>query len=218
MTRPAISRPWRCRAFEPDWWIDQGLLVWFGKNGDLYCTQKNYFEDFSFEFFEKIFTEHTVNYRLCRSYDFDKAVDLVQKSIQFATSSLTDDVSFLRELAEEAPVIEFVNNLLAQAYEQNASDIHIEPGEHQMGRRATASTACSTPNSPCPRSGSRPYRSRVKLISGIDISEKRLPQDGRLGIRLGGEEVDIRRFHRAGSAWRIHRHAPFAQGQEKLRA
>lgn len=178
-------------GIEPDWWIDQGLLVWFGKNGDLYCTQKNYFEDFSFEFFEKIFTEHTVNYRLCRSYDFDKAVDLVQKSIQFATSSLTDDVSFLRELAEEAPVIEFVNNLLAQAYEQNASDIHIEPGEHQMEARYRIDGVLYTKFS-LPQERFAAISSRVKLISGIDISEKRLPQDGRLGIRLGGEEVDIR--------------------------
>lgn len=176
---------------EPEWWIDQGLLVWFDKDGELCCTQKNGFDDFAFELCDKLFPDKVLRFHLCRSYDFDKAADQVHKSVQFHSVGMGDDVSVLRELAEEAPVIEFVNNLLTQAFEQNASDIHIEPGEHQMEARYRIDGVLYTRFS-LPQERFAAISSRVKLVSGIDISEKRLPQDGRLGIRLGGEEVDIR--------------------------
>ncbi|MFM7459581.1 MAG: GspE/PulE family protein, partial [Burkholderiales bacterium] len=101
------------------------------------------------------------------------------------------DASYLRELAEEAPVIEFVNNVLAQAVDERASDIHIEPGERDFEVRLRVDGVLQT-RMARPRDGFDAIASRVKLISGLDIAERRLPQDGRITTRVSGVEMDIR--------------------------
>ena len=102
-----------------------------------------------------------------------------------------DDVRHLRELAEEAPVVELVNNLMAQAVEQRASDIHLEPDEHQFTVRFRIDGVLY-PKLSLPRERYNAVASRLKLISGMDIAERRLPQDGRLSVRAGGQAMDIR--------------------------
>src|SRR5690606_4571836 len=102
-----------------------------------------------------------------------------------------DDVRHLRELAEEAPVVELVNNLMAQAVEQRASDIHLEPGEHHFLVRFRTDGVLH-PRLTLPRGRFNAVASRLKLISGMDIAERRLPQDGRLSVRAGGQAMDIR--------------------------
>ena len=97
----------------------------------------------------------------------------------------------LRELAEEAPVIELVNNILAQAMDQRASDIHIEPEESLFHVRMRVDGILHT-RMTLPASRYPAVASRVKLISGMDIAERRLPQDGRLSTRVSGQDVDIR--------------------------
>ncbi|MFN5027873.1 MAG: GspE/PulE family protein [Burkholderiales bacterium] len=101
------------------------------------------------------------------------------------------DANYLRELAEEAPVIEFVNNVLAQAVDERASDIHIEPGERDFEVRLRVDGVLQT-RMARPRDGFDAIASRVKLISGLDIAERRLPQDGRITTRVSGVEMDIR--------------------------
>ncbi len=101
------------------------------------------------------------------------------------------DAQYLRELAEEAPVIEFVNNVLAQAVDERASDIHIEPGERDFEVRLRVDGVLQT-RMARPRDGFDAIASRVKLISGLDIAERRLPQDGRITTRVSGVEMDIR--------------------------
>ena len=101
------------------------------------------------------------------------------------------DANYLRELAEEAPVIEFVNNVLAQAVDERASDIHIEPGEREFEVRLRVDGVLQT-RMARPRDGFDAIASRVKLISGLDIAERRLPQDGRITTRVSGVEMDIR--------------------------
>ncbi|MCE2723318.1 MAG: GspE/PulE family protein [Burkholderiales bacterium] len=101
------------------------------------------------------------------------------------------DANYLRELAEEAPVIEFVNNVLAQAVDERASDIHIEPSERDFEVRLRVDGVLQT-RMARPRDGFDAIASRVKLISGLDIAERRLPQDGRITTRVSGVEMDIR--------------------------
>ncbi len=101
------------------------------------------------------------------------------------------DANYLRELAEEAPVIEFVNNVLAQAVDERASDIHIEPGERDFEVRLRVDGVLQTRMTRA-RDGFDAIASRVKLISGLDIAERRLPQDGRITTRVSGVEMDIR--------------------------
>jgi len=101
------------------------------------------------------------------------------------------DARTLRELAEDAPVVAFVNNTLAQALEARASDIHLEPGERECALRFRVDGVLQLRS----RLGMDRYAaiaSRVKLIGGLDIAERRLPQDGRISTRVAGRELDIR--------------------------
>ena len=96
------------------------------------------------------------------------------------------------DVNDEAPIIRWVNSLLFNAVKERASDIHIEPGREGGHRSATASTACSTrsgapPASSCPRSSPR-----VKIMAGLNIAEKRLPQDGRIRRKIAGKDIDMR--------------------------
>ncbi len=101
------------------------------------------------------------------------------------------DARALRELAEDAPVIAFVNNVLAQAVEARASDIHLEPGEREFEVRFRIDGVLHTRNA-LPMARFAAITSRVKLVSQLDIAERRLPQDGRTSIRVAGAEMDIR--------------------------
>ena len=104
-----------------------------------------------------------------------------------------DDVSMqrLKEMAQEAPVIDFVNRLFEASLKRNASDIHIEPYEHAFEVRLRVDGILST-LATHPRGKFNAIASRIKLLSGMDIAEQRLPQDGSQSVRLGGENLDLR--------------------------
>ena len=102
-----------------------------------------------------------------------------------------DDTARLREMAEEAPVIDFVNRVFSTALRENASDIHIEPFEHKFQVRYRIDGILHTKQTD-PKSGFDAVASRIKLLSGMDIAERRLPQDGRQSIRFAGQDIDLR--------------------------
>lgn len=126
-----------------------------------------------------------------RSQDLERASQLLRDGETRVRTGNLGDANYLRELAEEAPVIEFVNNVLAQAVDDRASDIHIEPGERDFEVRLRVDGVLATRMSR-PRDSFDAIASRVKLISGLDIAERRLPQDGRITTRVSGVEMDIR--------------------------
>ncbi len=101
------------------------------------------------------------------------------------------DAARLRELAQEAPVIDFVNGVFAEALQRRASDIHVEPFEDKFFVRMRIDGILHTART-APRSSFDAVASRIKLLSGMDIGERRLPQDGRQAIRVSGQEVDLR--------------------------
>ncbi len=101
------------------------------------------------------------------------------------------DAARLRELAQEAPVIDFVNGVFAEALQRRASDIHVEPFEDKFFVRMRIDGILYTART-APRSSFDAVCSRIKLLSGMDIGERRLPQDGRQAIRVSGQEVDLR--------------------------
>ncbi|MNH87467.1 Type II secretion system protein E [compost metagenome] len=101
------------------------------------------------------------------------------------------DAARLRELAQEAPVIDFVNAVFAEALTRRASDVHVEPYEDRFLVRMRIDGVLTTARS-APRSNFDAVCSRIKLLSGMDIGERRLPQDGRQSIRVSGQEVDLR--------------------------
>ena len=172
-----------------DWWLDQEILAWESSPDDIYYIAKDPLAASLVEVLEKTFPKKNLTPFLIRNYDLEKALDLV------ANHDLADrgykDIDHLRELAEEAPVIEFVSNLLSQALDQRASDIHIEPGEHQMEIRFRIDGILYS-RFVLPQERFAAIASRIKLISGIDIAERRLPQDGRVSVRISGLEVDLR--------------------------
>lgn len=105
--------------------------------------------------------------------------------------SLGSDAARLRELAQEAPTIDFVNSVFAEALTRRASDVHVEPYEDRFLVRMRIDGVLTTARA-APRASFDAVCSRIKLLSGMDIGERRLPQDGRQSIRVSGQEVDLR--------------------------
>ena len=103
----------------------------------------------------------------------------------------TQDVEQLRDMASEAPVIRLVNNMIARAVEQRASDIHLEPFEKEFRVRYRIDGVLYNRDAP-PRELRAAVISRLKLMARLNIAERRLPQDGRIQLRTLGKEVDLR--------------------------
>ena len=97
----------------------------------------------------------------------------------------------LVESSEEAPVIKLVNLMLVQAIKDRASDIHIEPFEKQLRLRYRIDGVLYDSTAP-PKSIQSALTSRIKIMSTLDIAERRLPQDGRFRIKIAGRDVDLR--------------------------
>ncbi|ODU42665.1 MAG: type II secretion system protein GspE [Lysobacteraceae bacterium SCN 69-123] len=102
-----------------------------------------------------------------------------------------DDVEHLRDLASEAPVIRLVNLVIQRAVEQRASDIHIEPFESRLKVRYRIDGVLHEVESP-PSSSTAAVISRIKIMAKLNIAERRLPQDGRIMLRVQGKELDLR--------------------------
>src|SRR6201999_287232 len=102
-----------------------------------------------------------------------------------------DDIEHLRDLASEAPVIRLVNLVIQRAVEQRASDIHIEPFENRLKVRYRIDGVLQEVESP-PAASTAAVISRVKIMAKLNIAERRLPQDGRIMIRVQGKELDLR--------------------------
>jgi general secretion pathway protein E len=101
------------------------------------------------------------------------------------------DLEHLRDMASEAPVIRLVNAMIADAIEKRASDIHIEPFEKEFRIRFRVDGVLFNQETP-PRELKAAIISRLKLMAKLNIAERRLPQDGRIKIKLLGREVDLR--------------------------
>ncbi|MCM2357229.1 MAG: type II secretion system ATPase GspE [Geobacteraceae bacterium] len=97
----------------------------------------------------------------------------------------------LLELTDEAPVIRLLNSIIFQAVKERASDIHIEPFEQELEVRFRIDGLLYKMLSP-PKVVQEALISRVKIMAGLNIAEKRLPQDGRLRVIVAGRDVDIR--------------------------
>ena len=95
------------------------------------------------------------------------------------------------DLADEAPVIRLLNSILSEAVKERASDIHIEPYERDLLVRFRIDGLLYEKLSP-PKVIQDALISRVKIMSGLNIAEKRLPQDGRIRVIVAGRDVDIR--------------------------
>ena len=110
-----------------------------------------------------------------------------EDTIQF----VEDEIEKLKDLASEAPVIKLINSILIKAIEKNASDIHFESFKDNMKVRFRIDGVLTTIDT-IPNTLKLPVITRLKLISGMNIAENRLPQDGRISTKIAGREIDIR--------------------------
>jgi len=102
-----------------------------------------------------------------------------------------DDIQHLRDLASEAPIIRVVNLLIGRALSARASDIHIEPFESKLKVRYRVDGVLTDIEAP-PAHSSAAIISRIKVMANLNIAERRLPQDGRIKMRIEGREIDLR--------------------------
>jgi type IV pilus assembly protein PilB len=110
---------------------------------------------------------------------------------EVSEASAADDVKMEESLANQAPIVKFVNLVLFQAIQDRASDIHFEPFETEFRIRYRVDGALYE-MAPPPKHLALPVISRIKVMSNLNISEKRLPQDGRITYQVAGRQVDLR--------------------------
>jgi general secretion pathway protein E len=148
-------------------------------------------------------THKKINARLMASNEFETAYERLYGSGKSSMGQIVDDIStrdeeqefgdieHLKDLASEAPVIRLVNLVINHALERRASDIHVEPFENRLIVRYRIDGVLHETESP-PRRLSAAVISRIKIMANLDIAERRLPQDGRIKLRVQGKEIDLR--------------------------
>ncbi len=121
----------------------------------------------------------------------DLMIDLDEEGLNSVASELASEPRDLLEADDAAPIIRLVNGLLSQAVKDRASDIHVEVFESDLVVRFRVDGMLYDVLSP-PKRFHAAIASRIKVMSGLNIAEKRLPQDGRIRLRIAGRDIDIR--------------------------
>lgn len=116
--------------------------------------------------------------------------DLGEKGIEFLREE-EEDIGHLKDLASEAPIIRLVNMFITRAIEGRASDIHVEPFEDELKIRYRIDGVLHDIES-TPKRLQAAIVSRIKIMAKLNIAERRLPQDGRIRLRIGDNELDLR--------------------------
>ena len=184
----AILNAIQASGLPAEWFADQQMVIWEGADGVIHCASRNPINSYLQETMAVAFSDHPQAWHFVRMQDLERLLKLIELNHQ---TGYADEATHLRELAEEAPIIELVSNILAQAIDEGASDIHIEPEERAFEVRYRIDGVLHTRMTQ-PRERFDAVASRIKLISGMDIAERRLPQDGRITMRASGAEMDIR--------------------------
>lgn len=149
----------------------------------------------------RIATGKPVEIRIGTLSDIDDAISQISGLDSSKMDQIVDEVSVdeisddeldqLKDLASEAPVIRLVNLIIQRAAEQGASDIHIEPFEGDLKVRYRIDGVLQEVESP-PRQFAAAVISRIKIMAKLNIAERRLPQDGRIRIKIQGQDFDMR--------------------------
>ena len=121
----------------------------------------------------------------------NRMVGDIQDDDLHGLDTLDDSTEHIRDMASEAPVIKLVNHIISQAIETRASDIHLEPFEEDLSLRYRIDGILH-PMEPPPKRLSSAITTRIKIMSKLDISERRLPQDGRIKLKILGKDIDMR--------------------------
>lgn len=145
---------------------------------DSYCGDSSDIRDYLERFFGR---DATIN----------KIIeDIGDVAFEF-TSDYDEDIDHLKGLASEAPIIKLVNLLISRAVENRASDIHVEPFEEDLKVRYRIDGVLHEVET-APKKLQPAIISRLKIMAKLNIAERRLPQDGRIKLKIAGREIDIR--------------------------
>ncbi|MFN8005691.1 MAG: type II secretion system ATPase GspE [Terriglobia bacterium] len=154
----------------------------------------------------RMFSGHEVRVRLAQENEITDALDRIYGAGEGNLSRVAggdailsglesaggdEDIEHLRDMASEAPVIRLVNLIISRAVERRASDIHIEPFEKEFRIRYRVDGILQNVESP-PIQMKAAIISRLKLMAKLNIAERRLPQDGRIKLKVLGKEIDLR--------------------------
>lgn len=120
----------------------------------------------------------------------DEAISELDESAGEINTDFNEPVDLL-DATDEAPIIRLVNALMFRSVKQKASDIHVEPFEKELVIRFRVDGVLYDIMSP-PKRAQNSIISRIKIMAGLNIAEKRLPQDGRIRIKIAGKDIDIR--------------------------
>lgn len=122
----------------------------------------------------------------------DQLAEEAEDDLDALATELSSEPKDLLESTDDAPIIRLVNSMLQHAVKERASDIHIEPFEHEIRVRFRIDDVLYEPMKPLPRALQAAIASRIKIMGKLDIAEKRLPQDGRIRLKIAGRDYDVR--------------------------
>ncbi|MCH8313780.1 MAG: type II secretion system ATPase GspE [Nitrospinae bacterium] len=121
----------------------------------------------------------------------DRMVGKVQDDDLHSLDNDDENTEHIRDMASEAPVIKLVNHIISEAIEKRASDIHLEPFADDLILRYRIDGMLHEFEAP-PKKLNSAITTRIKIMAKLDISERRLPQDGRINLKILGKEIDMR--------------------------
>ncbi|MGE4357637.1 MAG: type II secretion system ATPase GspE [Candidatus Omnitrophota bacterium] len=121
--------------------------------------------------------------------DLEQKIDLKAEEVELEEEK--KDITAIEEAAQQAPIVNLVNTVLATGIKLHSSDIHIEPQEKYVRVRYRVDGILQE-GAKLPKETELPVISRIKIMSKLDIAERRIPQDGRIKVKIGKDEVDMR--------------------------
>ncbi len=122
----------------------------------------------------------------------DALAEDAAEDLDHLASEISHEPQDLLEASDDAPIIKLVNSMLQHAVKERASDIHLEPFEREVRVRFRIDDVLYEPMKPLPRALQASIVSRIKIMGGLNIAEKRLPQDGRIRLKIAGRDYDVR--------------------------
>lgn len=139
----------------------------------------------------KMIDDYIARYYGQETQEINKIIENIDdKGFEF-TAEDSEDVGHLKDLASEAPIIKLVNLIIARALESRASDIHVEPFEDELVVRYRIDGVLHNVET-APKKLQAAIVSRIKIMAKLNIAERRLPQDGRIRIKVSDKEIDLR--------------------------
>ena len=181
-------------AVAPSWLLERHIIP-LQEDGDAYVfAVVDPMESFTLEALQNVLNGRDIRYVLCSEKDFREIAADYKKKYALSETVISyemDEIEKLKDLASEAPIIKFVNTTISKAIDSRASDIHIEIFEDNCRIRFRIDGVLNDMEF-LPLKMHPAITTRIKILAGLDIAEKRLPQDGRIDLKVASKDLDIR--------------------------